>query len=175
MAQITYEKGRNVSHCLTKIYALLFFSVSTSPINSLFFFCIFTDDTLGLGSEAMVQALLPGQYIMNLIGFFCEMGFSTEFKTVKLLKPVQTFKLQFFGWCYICLIFPSVSHIVVSSSCSCSENYAKLKLIPFAWTILKIISFSRIRVNKKYEVVEIVPLYQFDCQNLLILLDEKEY
>jgi len=33
----------------------------------LFLFFFFTDDTLGLGFEAMVQALLPGQSIMNLV------------------------------------------------------------------------------------------------------------
>lgn len=51
---------------------LLFFNISTSPINLFFFFffLIFTDDTLGLGFEAMLQALLPGQYITNLAAFF---------------------------------------------------------------------------------------------------------
>lgn len=48
---------------------LLFFNIHISPIYLLFFiyFFFFTDDTLGLGFEAMVQALLSGQCIMNLI------------------------------------------------------------------------------------------------------------
>lgn len=52
--------NQDLFHCCFSVLAyhlLLFF----------FFFFFFTDDTLGLGFEAMVQALLPGQCIMNLI------------------------------------------------------------------------------------------------------------
>lgn len=46
------------------------FSAFTYHLFIFFFFIyffFFTDDTLGLGFEAMVQALLSGQCIMNLI------------------------------------------------------------------------------------------------------------
>lgn len=52
---------------IIKIYSVLtyhlFNRINISPVTLYFF----TDDTLGLGFETMVQALLPGQCVMNLI------------------------------------------------------------------------------------------------------------